>query len=410
MISQRRIDLRKHLNPKHKDLFRSSDFELNVRGGANAGKTYSIADKFLLQPIFQPDKRLKGLIVKKTLPSIRNSVIDIMESRAETFNLPFFINKNLMVGNCLGMKYLFLSLNSKEDYTKLKSITDVDFVWVNEISELRESDYEMLRSRIRGGKSSFKQFVVDYNPIGKTSWVFKRFFEKSSNGIRKLKYTIFDNPWASKEEIQWLRETKKYNRNFHQIYFEGEWGELEGIIFNWDIAEGPPENPDEIFYGGDFGFSVNEAALIRIYRKGLEFWVEEIIYERGLTNIEMGNKMREKGIKKDDVSYWDSAEPKSIQELYDLGYNAKPCVKGADSVVAGIDYLQSLDIHIIDGSENVIKEQRSYVRQQDKDGNYLPKPIDFMNHAMSAIRYGIHTHMKTQADAYIGPGHDFFDN
>jgi PBSX family phage terminase large subunit len=247
------MNLNQHLNPKHTELFQSTDFELAVRGGANAEKTYSIADKMLLQPVWQPDKKLKALILRKTLPALKNSVLDIMERRAEIFKLPFQVNRNENTGQCLNMKYVFLSLNNKEDYYKIKSITDVDFIWINEINEIRETDYELLKTRIRGGQSSFKQLVIDFNPIGKTSWVFTRFYQKNIGNVRKLRYTIFDNPWASQDEIKTLKATKEHNPNFYTVYFRGEWGDLKGLIFpNWDIVPEPPKNPDEIFYGGDF--------------------------------------------------------------------------------------------------------------------------------------------------------------
>ena len=395
------MNLNQYLNPNHTELFQSTDFELAVRGGANAGKTYSISDKMLLQPVWQPEKRLKALILRKTLPALKNSVIDIMERRAELFKLPFRINKNENTAQCLNMQFVFLSLNNKEDYYKIKSITDVDFIWVNEVNEIRETDYELLKTRIRGGQSSFKQFVTDFNPIGKTSWVFTRFYQKNIGNVRKLRYTIFDNPWASKDEIAALKDTKKHNPNFYKVYFKGEWGDLEGLIYsNWDIVPNPPKNPDEIFYGGDFGYSVNPAAYIRIYRKADEFWVEEIIYETGLTNPKLAEKIKEEGAD-DAESYWDSSEPKSIDELYDNGINAKSASKGPDSVRAGIDFLQAKKIHIIDGSENIIKEQKSYVNKQDKDGNFLPEPMKFNDHTMDAIRYGIFTHCKDRIEPRI---------
>lgn len=104
--------------------------------------------------------------------------------------------------------------------------------------------------------------------------------------------------------------------------------------------------------------------------------------------------MEVKGVPKDAIIYCDCAEPKSIQELYDMGFNAKPCEKGPDSVIAGIDFLCDQNIHILDGSEHIVDEQKSYVRQEDKDGNIIPKPIEYNNHAMDAGRYGIHTHCK----------------
>lgn len=401
------INLNQHLNPNHIPLFQSADPELVVYGGADAGKTYSIADKLLCQTIWQNDKQLKALIIRKTFPALRISALEIMEKRARLFKMPFNLNKADWIAKCANMTFVFQSLNNKEDYEKLKSQTDIDFIWINEAAQLREPDYEECLRRLRGGKSAFEQIIIDFNPIGKTSWVYERFFQKNIGNAKKLRYTILDNHpdylalEKTQRELQRLKATKNHNLNYYKIYFLGEWGELEGIIFpDWDIVDKPPENPDEIFYGGDFGYSVNPAAYIRIYRKANEFWVEEILYETGLTNPKIAQKIKDAKTHKAE-SYWDSAEPKSIQELYDHGINAKPAEKGSDSVRAGIDFLQSLKIHIIDGSENIIKEQKAYTYKEDKDGNYLPEPMKFKDHTMDAIRYGIFTHMKNQGDVFF---------
>jgi len=386
------------------------DPELVVYGGANAGKTYSIADKLLCQPIIQNDRPLKALIIRKTFPALRVSALEILEKRAKLFEIPFDLNKADWIARCYNMIFIFQSLNNKEDYEKLKSQTDIDFIWINEIIQLREPDYEECLRRMRGGKSRFEQIIIDFNPIGKTSWIYQRFFERNIGNARKLRYTILDNHpdylalEKTQRELRRLQATKKHNKNYYDIYFLGEWGELEGIIYDWDVVPKPKgQFYDEIFYGGDFGYSVDPAVLLRIYRKANEFWLEELVYETGLTNQALGRKMEKNGVAKDDYAYFDSAEPKSIQELCDMGFTIKPCDKGPDSVVAGIDFLQEQNIHIIDGSENICIEQRSYVRQQDKDGNWLPKPIEFNNHAMSAARYGIHTHCKHGGGAYGVP-------
>lgn len=392
-----KINLNQKLNHKHFDLFESKSPILAVRGGSNAGKTYSIADKLLLQPIIQPDVPLKAICVRKTMPSLKKSILDILTKRAEeAFAIPLQTNMSMNRATFLNLTIDFLSLNNKEDYIKAKSVTDIDFIWVNEITELREYDFDILNMRIRGGKSNYNQFIFDFNPVGKTSWVFKRFYETNNNGnnCQKLLYTVLDNPWAKQWEIDKLKAYKEQNENLYNIYFKGEWGELEGIIFNWDIVDSPPHNPDEIIYGGDFGYSINPAAMIRIYIKADEIWLEEIIYETGLTNQELGRKSIELGCDPKADSYWDSAEPKSIQELCDIELNAKPSVKGPDSVRASIDFLLSKKIHVIDGSENIIREQKSYVRRKDKDGHYLPEPIKINDHAMSAARYGIYTHCQ----------------
>ena len=398
-----KVNLNKHLNPYHMDLFQSADRELLVRGGANAGKSYSIADKLLLQTIVQSKVPLKILVIKSTQPSLRDTVIDILQKRAELFKLPLKVSFNTLTAQCKNATFLFRSMFNQDDYKKVKSYTDIDYIWINEIVDIREADYRMLKSRLRGGKATFSQIISDFNPTGTTSWVHGRFYEKNVGNAKKLIYTVLDNPWASKKEVEDLRSSKDDDPNFYKIYFLGEWGELEGVIYDWDIVDKPPDNCDEIFYGGDFGYSVDPAVLIRIYRKADNFWLEQVIYEKELTNTQLGYKMRRAGVSDDDDSYWDCAEPKSIQELCDMGFNVKPCEKGPDSVRAGIDFLKEQTIHIIAGSEKIIREQKSYIWKKDKDGRSLNVPIEFDNHAMDAARYGIHTHCKRHTGAFAIP-------
>ena len=410
------VNLNQYLNPNHTELFQCADPELVVYGGANAGKTYSIADKLLHHSIWQNDRTLKALIIRKTFPALRVSALEILEKRARLFKMPFKLNEAKWIAKCYNMTFVFQSLNNKEDFEKLKSQTDIDFIWINEVHQLREPDYEECLRRMRGGESKFEQIIVDFNPIGKTSWVFQRFFQENIGNVKKLRYTVLDNHpdylalEKTQREVARLKATKIHNLNYYKIYFLGEWGELEGLIFpNWNIVSKTPKqekiswkeiiNPDEIFYGGDFGYSVDPAAMVRIYRKSNEFWVEQVIYETELTNFQLGRKMKKAGVSRTDVSYWDCAEPKSIQELYDMDLNVKPCEKGPDSVRAGIDFLKEQKIHVIDGSEDIINEQKSYVWKEDKDGNALNVPLDFNNHAMDAIRYGIYTHCKINQPA-----------
>ena len=50
--------------------------------------------------------------------------------------------------------------------------------------------------------------------------------------------------------------------------------------------------------------------------------------------------MKALGIDRRAEIFADSAEPKSIEELYRMGWNIKPTKKGADSINAGIDTLK----------------------------------------------------------------------
>jgi phage terminase large subunit len=182
----------------------------------------------------------------------------------------------------------------------------------------------------------------------------------------------------------------------------------QGQIYQWDVVDLPEIKFDEFFFGGDFGYSVNPSALIKIYRKADEFWLEEVLYEAGLTNQDIALRLKSNpAFSLREPSYWDSAEQKSIEELYRLGINAIPAQKGPDSVRAGIDFLKSKKIHIVSGSENIIKEVGRYCWRKDKQGNTLPEPVKFDDHAMDAVRYGIFTHANREG-VYIGQSKEAF--
>lgn len=408
-----RLNLNRILNPRHERIFQSTTRELLVYGGAGAGKSYSIADKLFIQGILNPLERQKIVVVRKTLASIRKSTLDIIERRADALRRPFDLDRSTWTARCGRQTWVFTGINNREDYQKIKSLTDVNFIWVNELTELREDDYRELSLRLRGekltGRFGFRQLISDFNPIGKTSWVYERFWQRLEGSAEKRRYTVLDNPWADPLYIDQLRLSAKDDENFYKIYFLGEWGELQGVIFNWDAVPLPAFHFDEIFYGGDFGYSIDPAALVKIYRKADEYWVEELVYRTGLTNPALAEASIGAGVGRWDDTYWDSAEPKSIQELCDNGLNAKPSLKGADSVRSGIDFLRSKKIHIVEGSENLIKEVKSYVWKKDKDGRNLPVPAaSARDHAISAARYGIVTHAHSGGVFISQSGEDVY--
>jgi len=83
----------------------------------------------------------------------------------------------------------------------------------------------------------------------------------------------------------------------------------------------------------------------------------------------------------------DSAEPKSIEELRRCGINAVGADKKPGSIMAGIDFLKKHKVLVSKSSRNIIKENKYYQWMQSKDGKFINKPKDWMNHAIDACRY-----------------------
>lgn len=110
-----------------------------------------------------------------------------------------------------------------------------------------------------------------------------------------------------------------------------------------------------------------------------------------MTNDELAAKI--KPLIHSEVVTCDSAEPKSIQELNNLGINAIPARKGAGSVEFGIKWLQKQRIIVDVSCTEVALEFKKYKYQEDRSGNVLPKPVDRDNHYIDALRYSIEAEM-----------------
>ena len=123
-------------------------------------------------------------------------------------------------------------------------------------------------------------------------------------------------------------------------------------------------------------------------------YIKELLYRTGMTNRDIHNEFVTLGLNRRDEIFADSAEPKSIEELYRMGWNIKPTAKGADSINIGIDMIKRYKVHITKDSLNTIKEFKNYKWVEDKNGNILNKPVDLFNHSIDALRYSIYNKLS----------------
>jgi len=148
----------------------------------------------------------------------------------------------------------------------------------------------------------------------------------------------------------------------------------------------------------DFGYTNDPTAYIEVRKVGDKLYLDEILYQTGLTNEDICKKIPE--FKKVETIA-DSAEPKSIEEIFRKGFFIKPCVKGKDSINNGINLLKQYELYVTKRSVNLIKELRNYSWKQDKDGGYLNQPIDNWNHALDSVRYVALKKCKVAASSWV---------
>ena len=146
--------------------------------------------------------------------------------------------------------------------------------------------------------------------------------------------------------------------------------------------------------GMDFGYSNDPTTLIAVYIQDMTLYFKEHLYRNGMTNSDIAKELLRLGIGRRDEIFADSAEPKSIEEIYRFGWNIKPATKGKDSVNIGIDMLRRYKLCITKQSINTIKEFRNYKWQEDKNGNVLNTPVDLYNHSIDALRYATYNKLS----------------
>lgn len=364
-------------------------------GGRGSGKSEFAARKVLYRCLKEGSHRF--LIMRKIRRTLRESVIRLFEELLGSANIPWDYlsteRKIVFLGPKGKNELLFEGLDDPE---KIKSIKGITGIWLEEATEFSRDDFLTIDLCLREPGPGYHQTMLTFNPDeSRAAWLKQMFFDTKRDDALVHISTIDDNPIKEVREAyrRQLDSLKEIDQALWKIYRLGEWAQLSGQIFSWDVVPLPEIGFDEVFWGGDFGYSVDPAAVVKVYRRADEFWIEEKLYQTGLTNQALGKALLEMGIK-DDPIYFDSAEPKSIAEIQAMGINARPSEKGPDSVRAGIDYLKSKRIHIIQGSVNLMKEVSGYVWRKDKNGNQLNEPVQFNDHLISATRYAIVTHCR----------------
>ncbi len=204
----------------------------------------------------------------------------------------------------------------------------------------------------------------------------------------------------SRERIEAIKRNSPLT--FNSLYQQDPKPDAESLIFgDWLEVPEMPNYCQTYFYGGDFGFTNDPTALVLIGIYGKNIYLDEIIYQTGLTNPGILRLCHLGGVPVSVEAYWDKAEPKSIEELradyYDIdsqtvypGINAKETIKGPGSVNAGILKLKDYKVHYTARSNNIRREKNAY-RWIMANGKSTNVPIDDFNHTLDAIRGAVYT-------------------
>jgi len=252
-----------------------------------------------------------------------------------------------------------------------------DVLFINEANNISYETYLQLEVRTR------KIIWLDWNPVNEF-WFYTEV--KNLDNVDFLTLNYKDNEGLESDSVRAL-EAHKVNASWWKVYGEGQLGDVESKIYReWQVIDEVPHEARLERYGLDFGYTNDPAALVGIYYYNGGYIFDEVLYRKGMTNQQIADMIK-------NIPYAltiaDSAEPKSIDEIGSYGVSIIAAVKGKDSVLHGIQYVQGQRISVTKRSLNLLKEYRNYLWMSDKEDKIINTPEEGFNHCMDSVRYAM---------------------
>lgn len=371
-----------------------------LAGGRGSTKSSYVSLEILLLLMQNPE--CHAVVLRKVANTLRNSVYAQMEWALDALHISdkwkMTISPMEMIRKATGQKILFFGVDDK---AKIKSIKlpfgYVGVVWYEELDQFAgmEEIRNLNQSLMRGG-SKFWCFSSYNPPKSANNWVNEEMLlDEQDRLVHRSDYLSVNPDWLGPQFIYEADKLKAKNETAYRHEYLGEITGTGGAVFEnvveRQITDEEIQQFDRRRYGLDFGFAVDPLAFVSMHydAKREVLYVFDEIYQPKLTNRQAAVKIKKK-ITEMTLIRADSAEPKSIKELNELGLRVIAAKKGPDSVEFGIRWLQGLSSIVIDKKRcpNTYKEFVTYEYETTRDGQYISAYPDKNNHAIDAVRYG----------------------
>lgn len=376
----------------------SHRFEI-YKGSAGSGKSYFITQKIVYRCLRE---QIRVVVCRRYATTLRNSCFQLFKDVLDSWKLTPYCkiretDMNIKFPN--GSEIIHLGLDEE---TKLLSLANISCIFVEEVFEVEQSKFEQLDLRMRG-KAQQQQIIAAFNPISSSHWLYQFCEVNPPKSFYYSKTTYKDNPFINDDYKNSIEEYRTRNPYKWKIYGLGEWGsDPEGLVFtNWRKEDFKIEDLLTSGFkrrtGSDLGWIDPTTIIDSFYDEaGKKIYVFNEFYASGKQLDEVAAAMGKMELKHQKI-YMDAAEPRSIDFFRRQGFNTVPCVKGADSVKAGISFLQNLEIivkpdcpHLIEELSNFsyLKDKKTEKYQEDKYTHEWSHAIDGLRYAYSDIYMG----------------------
>lgn len=404
-MTDSKVSIAQTIGGGYNEFWYNKDFYRVVKGSRGSKKSKTTALNFIYRLMMYDWANL--LVVRRFSNTNKQSTYTDLKWATNQLGVThlFKFNDSLpeITYKPTGQKILFRGL---DDPLKITSITVENgilcWAWFEEAYQIETFDkFSTVVESIRGSVDDpefFKQITITFNPWSERHWLKPTFFDEDTKLNNTFSYTTTFrvNEWLDDVDIGRYEDLYRTNPRRARIVCDGDWGVAEGLVFeNFEVKEfdwvKKLKDKQVVAHGSDFGFTQDPTTLVStiVDTQNKELWIYDEYYQRGMLTDEIYQMYLDKGLKNAKIIA-DSAEKRLITEIKRKGIsNLKPSIKGQGSIMQGVQFIQGFKIYVHPTCEHTIEELNTYTFDQDKDGNWLNKPIDANNHLMDALRYSL---------------------
>ena len=436
-----------------------------ILGGRGSAKSFTVSTA-LIDRTYDDDGTI--LFTRFTLVNAEVSILPEFVDKIERLGLQgdFTKSGNDLVNIRTGGRILFRGIKTSSgiNTAALKSIPKLK-MWVNDESEelVDETIFDTIDLSIRYNDAPAEVWLVA-NPPDIDHFLYRRFFKQRGiedvwNGVKDdvtyIWTTYLTNPHLPPEYVELAERSKAVDMAYYEHVWLGHFARhKEGLIYKgWkEITDADYPTNLPCWYGIDWGFSNDEAAVVRVCfdNDTHTIFIRELLYETGMLTADIARVIRtdivsrkrthqvgdavlqwERGVlthngqtiprvnlenelaaigfvgwQIDDIREWvasiercdgeiycDPARPEQIRELkINHGLWAMAAIN--TDKVGRIEYLKYFDVCFI--GDNIDHEIRNYRWQTSKTDKtkYINKPQDGGDHLADSISYACCTHLR----------------
>jgi hypothetical protein len=213
---QKRFSL--EFNPAYSDAYTDQNRYLLLYGSAGSGKSRFISQKIVLRCL---ENKERFLCIRKVDRTIKESVFREIETVID--ELPINVKKNKTFNSFVFDNGSEIITSGLDDVKKLKSISGITSIWIEEATDLDEDDFNQIDLRLRGTPTTYFQIIISFNPIDDSHWLKKKFFDTKVNESTIIQTTYKDNYFLDEDYIKLLEERLAYDESLYQCYVLGIW-------------------------------------------------------------------------------------------------------------------------------------------------------------------------------------------